>query len=289
MTKNLETLVPDIYKKISVLSEGESISIPDNLLKDFGNDMTDALKEWATPRSSDSNLNPTLRMSNLGKPDRQLWFDLNSEKTSGSIPESLYIKFLYGHLLEVLLLFFVRLSGHKVESEQKEVKVDGIVGHMDCVIDGEVVDVKTASGYAFKKFKNKTLPENDTFGYLAQLAAYEEAMGTSNGGFLALNKETGEIALYIPQEFDKPNIKVRIKDIKKIVKRKTPPKFCYDPVPEGLSGNLKLARECNYCPHKFKCHKNSNDGKGLRVFDYAKGPVYFTHIEKKPKVLEIIK
>ena len=116
--------------------------------------MTDALKEWATPRSSESELTPTLRMSNLGKPDRQLWFDLNSEKTSGSIPESLYIKFLYGHLLEVLLLFFVRLSGHKVESEQKEVKVDGIVGHMDCVIDGEVVDVKTASGYAFKKFKN---------------------------------------------------------------------------------------------------------------------------------------
>ena len=114
-------------------------------------------------------------------------------------------------------------------------------------------------------------------------------MGTSNGGFLALNKETGEIALYIPQEFDKPNIKVRIKDIKKIVKRKTPPKFCYDPVPEGLSGNLKLARECNYCPHKFKCHKNSNDGKGLIVFDYAKGPVYFTHIEKEPKVLEIMK
>ena len=66
-------------------------------------------------------------------------------------------QFVYNSLL-VLLLFFVRLSGHKVEAEQKEVKVDGIVGHMDCVIDGEVVDVKTASGYAFKKFKNKTLP-----------------------------------------------------------------------------------------------------------------------------------
>ena len=85
--------------------------------------MTDALKEWATPRSSESELTPTLRMSNLGKPDRQLWFDLNSEKTSGSIPESLYIKFLYGHLLEVLLLFFVRLSGHKVESEQKKLRL----------------------------------------------------------------------------------------------------------------------------------------------------------------------
>tara|TARA_R110002051_G_scaffold323783_1_gene418525 strand:+ start:1797 stop:2666 length:870 start_codon:yes stop_codon:yes gene_type:complete len=289
MTKKLDTLVSDIYKKISVLSEGKAIEIPDHLLKEFGINMSTALKEWAIPRSVTTNTGPTLRMSNLGKPDRQLWFDLNSEKSSGSIPESLYIKFLYGHLLEVLMLFFVRLSGHKVEAEQKEVKVDGIVGHMDCVIDGEVVDVKTASGYAFKKFKNKTLPENDTFGYLAQLAAYEEAMGTSKGGFLALNKETGEIALFIPEDLDKPNIKSRITEIKKIIKRKKPPEFCYNPVPEGLSGNLKLARECNYCSHKFKCHANANKGKGLRVFDYAKGPVYFTKIVKPPKVSEITK
>ena len=289
MTKNLETLVPDIYEKISVLSEGKPIVIPDSLLKDFGNDMMSSLKEWATPRVTDSNLKPNLRMSNLGKPDRQLWFDLNTEKSSGSLPDSLYIKFLYGHLLEVLLLFFVKLAGHKVEAEQKEVKVDGIVGHMDCKIDGEVIDVKTASGFAFKKFKNGTLRESDPFGYLSQLAAYEEAESTSKGGFLVINKETGELNLFIPEDLDKPNIKTRIKTIKKIVKRKTPPDFCYDPVPEGLSGNLKLSKGCIYCSHKFKCHENSNEGKGLRVFDYAKGLVYFTKVVKKPNVNEILK
>ena len=289
MTKNLDTLVSDIYKKISVLSEGEAIEIPDHLLKEFGRNMASALKEWATPRSVASNTKPTLRMSNIGKPDRQLWFDLNSEKASSNIPDSLYIKFLYGHLAEVLLLFFVKLAGHKVEGEQKEVSVDGIVGHMDCIIDGEVVDIKTASGYSFKKFKNGSLRENDPFGYLAQLSAYEEAESTSAGGFLVLNKETGEITLFRPQELDKPNIKSRIKTIKKIVKRKNPPEFCYQPVPEGLSGNLKLPRECMFCSHKIKCYKDINDGKGLRIFDYAKGPIYFTKIVKKPKVKEIIK
>ena len=288
MKTNLDTLVPDIYKKISVLSEGEAIEIPDHLLKEFGKNMASALKEWATPRSVASNTKPTLRMSNIGKPDRQLWFDLNSEKTSSNIPDSLYIKFLYGHLAEVLLLFFVKLAGHKVEGEQKEVSVDGIVGHMDCIIDGEVVDIKTASGYSFKKFKNGSLRENDPFGYLAQLSAYEEAESTSAGGFLVLNKETGEITLFRPQELDKPNIKSRIKTIKNIVKRKTPPEFCYQPVPEGLSGNLKLPRECTFCPHKIKCYKNINDGEGLRIFNYAKGPIYFTKIIKKPKVKEII-
>lgn len=289
MTKNLDTLVSDIYKKISVLSEGEAIEISDHLLKEFGENMATALKEWATPRSKASNTKPTLRMSNIGKPDRQLWFDLNSKKTSSNMPDSLYIKFLYGHLAEVLLLFFVKLAGHKVEGEQKEVSVDGIVGHMDCIIDGEVIDIKTASGYSFKKFKNGSLRENDPFGYLAQLSAYEEAESTSAGGFLVLNKETGEITLFRPQELDKPNIKFRIKTIKKIVKRKTPPEFCYQPIPEGLSGNLKLPRECMFCSHKIKCYKDINDGQGLRIFDYAKGPMYFTKIVKKPKVKEIIK
>jgi len=249
--------------------------------------MQEAMREWGTPRDSDSSLNPTLRMSNIGKPDRQLWYDLNSDRPQENINPSTYIKFLYGHLLEVVVLFFVKLAGHKIEAQQKEVEINGIKGHMDCVIDGEVVDVKTTSGFAFKKFRDGTLAESDNFGYLAQLAAYEEAENTSNGGFLALNKESGELTLFRPGDLDKPNIKHRITSIKKIVKKKNPPDFCYRPIPEGKSGNMRLARECNWCPHKFDCHKDSNDGNGLRIFEYAKGRVYLTHVEKLPNVLEV--
>jgi len=287
--KKLDTLVTDIYKKISVLSQGKKIKITNKELDDFGDAMKDALKHWASPPKRDNSLTKGLRMSNIGRPDRQLWYDLNSPKQRETeLQPSVYIKFLYGHLLEVLMLFFVRLSGHTVTSEQKEVKVSGISGHMDCVIDGEVVDIKTASGFSFKKFKDGSLAEDDSFGYLAQLAGYEEAEQTSNGGFLVLNKETGQITLYRPEELDKPNIKNRIKTIKQIVKAKKPPKFCFKPVPEGKSGNLKLSRQCFYCPHKFECHKDSNDGKGLRSFQYSKGITYLTHVEKEPKVEEIL-
>ena len=75
---------------------------------------------------------------------------------------------------------------------------------------------------------------------------------------------------------------------KRIVKRKPPPDFCYPTIPEGKSGNMKLPRECTYCPYKYECHKSSNDGKGLRVFNYAKGPTYFTKIINEPKVEEIL-
>ena len=282
--KTLDTLVSDIYNKISVLADGKHIDLDPETIDQFGESMKDILYKWSHPEPRGK---ATLRMSNIGRKSRQLWFDMKSEDTAEKMPPSLFIKFLYGHLLEEIVLFLIKLSGHKVTSEQKEVKVSGIKGHMNCVIDGEVVDIKTASGYAFKKFKDGTLAENDLFGYMAQLAGYEAAEGTNKGGFLALNKESGELALYRPDNFDKPNIKKKITDIKKAVKLATPPDLCYNPVPDGKSGNMQLPRECVYCRHKFECHKDANEGKGLRVFKYSNGLKYLTQTPKPPKVIEV--
>jgi|TARA_R110000851_G_scaffold312684_2_gene474010 hypothetical protein len=286
MKKNkLENLVPDIYKIIEVLADDKVIDIPEEAYESFGKDMTEALRGWATPMVRPKN---GLRMSNIGRPLKRLWYDLKSENsTPERINAPTYIKFLYGHLLEVLLLFFVKLTGHVVEAEQKEISVSGIKGHMDCKIDGEVIDIKTASGYSFRKFKEGTLAQSDSFGYLSQLAGYEEAEKTSNGGFLVMNKETGELTTFIPDDLDKPNIVYKIKEVKKAISLDYPPEFCYYPVPEGVSGNMKLPRDCTYCPHKFECHKDANDGVGLRAFKYAKGIVYLTKVEKLPNVQEI--
>ena len=283
--KTLDTLVQDIYEVIEVLNDDETIDIPEDMYEQFGRDMEDALRHWATPVERPKN---GLRMSNIGRPLRRLWYDLNTEQEKEQIDAPTFIKFLYGHLLEVLLLFFVRLAGHVVQSEQKEVTVSGIKGHMDSVIDGEVIDVKTASGYAFKKFKDGTLAQNDSFGYLSQLAGYEKAEKTNNGGFLVMNKETGELTVFIPDDLEKPNITHRIKEVKQAVQRKTPPAYCYPPIPDGVSGNMKLPRDCTWCPHKFECHKDANDGQGLRTFNYAKGRVYLTQVEKLPNVQEVI-
>ena len=240
--KKLDTLVDDIYSKLSVLGEGKQLDVSEKELDELGESIKTALKSWAHPEPRNST--ETLRMSNIGRPTRQLWYDLNSEESNIPISPPTFIKFLYGHILEEVVLFLVRLAGHKVDDEQRDVSVKGVKGHMDCTIDGEVVDVKTASGYAFKKFRDGTLAEQDTFGYMSQLASYEEAMGTNSGGFLALNKETGELALFIPEELDKPNIKTKISKVRKALKSSEPPEKCYDPIPDGVSGNMKLPREC---------------------------------------------
>ena len=283
--KKVETVVEDIYKKIAVLGQGKPIKVEDKDIDKFGEFMKDALRDWLTPRVKQK---PTLRMSNIGKPLRQLWFDINSKDKAHSIPPATMIKFLYGHILERLVLFLTELAGHNVTDEQKEVEVNKIVGHMDCKIDGEVVDIKSASRFAFQKFVNGTLADSDPFGYLAQLTGYEETEGTDQGGFLVINKESGELCFFRPEELDKPNIRAKINSTRKAIKKASPPtELCYQPTAEGTYGNYKIHKLCNYCPHKFECHKNSNGGKGLRVFRYAKGPAYFTDVVREPSVNEI--
>jgi hypothetical protein len=68
-------------------------------------------------------------MSNIGRPTRQLYYSQKDVNRISHHP-STQIKFLYGHIMEDLLIFLTKLSEHKVTDEQKEVIVNGIVGLM---------------------------------------------------------------------------------------------------------------------------------------------------------------
>ena len=168
--KTLDTLIEDIYDSLSPLSSNKPLDISDEEIESTGEKIKEALRQWSKP--SERNSSFTIRMSNLGRPSRQLWFEKHYGNESKLEP-SVLIRFLYGHILEEVVLMLARLSGHSVTDEQKEVSVDGIKGHIDCKIDGEVVDVKTASRMSFTKFKNGSVAEDDPFGYIAQLSSYE--------------------------------------------------------------------------------------------------------------------
>jgi len=284
--KTLDTLIPDIYSKLEGLSNGEGLDINEQELDRTLSNIKQSILSWSQP--SERNSSFTLRMSNVGKPARQLWYESKDENNSNAPSAPTQIKFLYGHILEEIVLMLVRMSGHVVTDEQKEIEVNGIKGHMDCKIDGEVVDVKTASKFSFKKFQAGTLAEDDPFGYLSQLYGYEAAEQTNNGGFLVINKETGELCLYRPEQEHKVEIESKISVLKDVINLDTPPERCYDPIPDGKKGNMKLPRGCNYCAYKFECHKDANEWQGLRAFQYSNGPTYFTKIVVEPRVEEII-
>tara|TARA_R110000823_G_scaffold309569_1_gene433887 strand:- start:729 stop:1583 length:855 start_codon:yes stop_codon:yes gene_type:complete len=283
---HLNDLVPNIYKELEALSNGEALPLTEEEIDRTIAGMREALVSWATPRKRDTNF--TVRMSNVGKPPRQLWYEKRDPKGRGNIDGPTQIKFLYGHLLEEIVLMLVRMAGYPVTDEQKEVTVDGIVGHMDCKINGEVVDVKTASRFAFNKFKEGRLAQDDPFGYLGQLAGYEAAEGTEAGGFLVLNKESGELCMYVPDDLDKPNIKASISQLLPALELDVPPAICYAPVPDGKKGNMKLAKGCSWCKYKYECFKDSNGGQGLRTFKYSNGYTHLTEVVAEPKVEEFL-
>ncbi len=229
-----------------------------------------------------------LRLSAIGKPDRQLWYDVNSKKEIEDLTPSTRIKFLYGYILEELLLLCASIAGHKVTDQQKEVNIEGVLGHQDSMIDDVLIDCKSASAYSFKKFKQNNLLEDDPFGYIAQISAYAEANQVNKAAFLVIDKSSGEICLTPVHQMEMINAKERVKHLKGMVSNNHVPDRCYDPVADGESGNLKLAIGCVYCSHKRECWSDCNNGKGLRAFRYSRGLSYLTRVAKEPKVEEVV-
>ena len=180
--KNIDTLVEDIYRLFDLANKPNlSKTQANKILEQLGKEIKECLFDYLynEPRGKNN-----LRLSAIGKPDRQLWYDMKNTNKEKQFTPATRIKFLYGHMLESLLIALTKLAGHTVTEEQKEVKVQGVIGHQDCRIDGVLVDVKSASASSFKKFSHGTLREEDPFGYIAQISAYADAHGDKEACFL---------------------------------------------------------------------------------------------------------
>jgi hypothetical protein len=252
----------------------------------FGENMKSLMRtEFARDRKRDTR---TLRLSNIGRDDRVLWNVVNGTDKEDIQPHT-YIKFMYGHLIEEMLLFLTRMAGHSVTDEQRKCEVEGIKGHMDCKIDGLVVDVKSASAYGFKKFKDGSLAMDDAFGYVDQIKAYAHACGEKQFGWLAMDKANGHLAVlkYDLEDTQAPvhklikeDIRERIKHVKEMVKGDEPEILCSDTV-EEKNGNMKLGIKCSYCQYKKHCYPN------LRGFAYSYGVKFLDKVVNEPRVQEI--
>lgn len=241
-------------------------------------------------------------MSSIGKPDRQLWYEHNlPPEDREQFRAENYMKFLYGHILEEVLIFLLEEAGNKVEGRQEEVEIEGIKGHRDLILNGVQTDIKTASPFAFTKFKDNKLkePGADPFGYIIQNESYLEASiddpritDKDNIAFLVVDKSMGNMTLDVYEKDKDNNIRELYKHKKEVIGLKEPPERCYPTVPDGYknkdkefipNGNEKLGTNCSYCAFKFKCYPE------LRVFLSSKGPVYFPKVVKEPKMTEITK
>lgn len=283
MGKTIETLLEDIHE---VLTTGKGWT--DEISRWVADDIAKSLSrqfDRGGPRKGN------LRVSNLGTPcERKLWYHCNRTSDAESLPASTLNKFIFGDITESYILGLCKAAGHNVTGLQTRVDVFGIRGSRDCVIDGVLIDVKSASSRAFEKFKHNGLRQvgNDSFGYLSQLSSYlhgslDDPLVTNktHAGFLAFDKQFGHIALDIydlTEELEAKESEVARK--KQVVKSKEVPERPYEPVPHGKSGNMKLPMVCSYCDYKSICWPD------LRTFVYSNGPIFLTHVEHTPNVPE---
>lgn len=266
---DITTLIDDIYSLFDKPSE-----IDPEVVKAFGV----RLGEMLAARLTEQRNGTTLRLSNLGKPClRQLWYECNTPELGEKLSGSTRLKFLVGDILEHVVLFLAEVSGHTVEYQQQEVDLDGVSGHIDALVDGELVDVKSASPYSFTKFQSGLKPEDDSFGYLTQLGGYAASLGHKRAHFLAAHKVLGTLCL---DTHDLPEVDYaeRVATVRRTLEGNSPPDRGFDDVPDGKSGNRKLGVNCSYCAYKEFCWP------GVKAYGYSNGVRFLTQVRKEPKV-----
>ncbi len=278
--KDISTLIPDIYKLI----QRKDGWFDEYTARELSNSITSRLQG----QLGQVERTPTLRLSKMGPScPKALWHSIHTPELAEPIPPWAEIKYTYGHILEALLIALAKSSGHKVEGEQDEIILDGVVGHRDCVIDGCVVDVKSCSSIAFKKFKDRSIQQSDSFGYLDQLDGYvvgcvDDSLVTckDRGYILGVDKTLGKLVLY--EHWVRENsIRERIRLYKEIVAQSEGPACTCTTVRDGESGNVKLGVVASYNSFKHCCFPQ------LRTFLYAEGPKYLTVVKRQPDVPEL--
>ncbi len=278
MPKTLNTLVEDIY---FLFDPNEMHEPCEENLDEFAENIKQVLR---TRLASREDVRNPLRFSSLGKPDRQLWYDAHPDGDEEEMSAKTFFLFLYGDVVEQLVLFLAKEAGHKVEREQEEVEIDGVLGHIDACIDDVVVDVKSASPFGFEKFKKNDVIGDDPFGYVAQLSGYSDVLNPGEAAaWVAFNKVNGDLCVsplsssVIKDHKPGP----RIAHLKEVLDLPEPPARCYSDEEDGKSGNRKLGTACSYCKSKHRCWE------GLRVFAYSGKPRFLTKVVREPDVLEL--
>lgn len=271
----------------------EAAGMPNEVIVQFAKDCAAALNRHFNERPKD---NFTLRLSNVGRPLCQLQMDKAGEK--GEAPEySHKMRMLFGDLHEAAAIAIMRAAKVNIKEVQKRVAVPvvgtEISGTLDLVIDedGEKVwDIKSASPYAFQ---NKFLPGYDTlkrddnFGYISQGFSYAEGAGKPFGGWIVIEKVSGEWAVVEAKDTpeERRQAMERVEKNVYAIRSNVPFERSFTDEPEFYrkkeTGNRVLGTACRFCPHKWKCWPTLQYRTSL--VSQASFPqfTYYTHIDPK--------
>jgi hypothetical protein len=249
-----------VYDLLQKATAGEA-SMSEEVIKQIASDVEAAMHKQFNSGPRDEF---KLRMSNLGKPTCQLWFEKNDPEGKTDFPPHFMMNMLIGDIVEAVFKGLLRAAHVDFDDNDKVTLnlADGteINGEYDMVMDGKVDDVKSASPWSYKnKFASvEELQKNDSFGYVAQLVGYAEAADKEVGGWWVVNKGTGEFKYVDASAVDRSAVLEDIQATVTYIESDKPFKRCFEAIPETHyrkpTGNFKLdPKTCGFCAFKHKC------------------------------------
>ena len=258
-----------VHKYLGSLRGDDAVMSPQTI-EQIVSDVKESLhKQFVDKRESKFRL----RMSNLGRPYCQLWFDKNKPETASTPSSSFVINMMIGDVLEAVFKGLLTASGIKYDNGTKvTMKLNNgvlIDGTPDLIMNGRVDDVKSASPWSYEnKFKDfDSLNENDSFGYVAQLAGYARAANVEVGGWWVINKGNGSFK-YVDAS-NRINVDNQVHKFTALTEELKENRFrrVYSDEEETYrkkpSGNRKLKRECSWCSYKHTCWPNLQERPSL--------------------------
>jgi len=249
-----------IHQYLENATSGKSAMSQENI-EQVATDIKDALNRQFNTKREDKF---RLRMSNIGRPSCQLWFEKNRPETALPKPTTFVMNMMIGDIVEAVFKAVLREANVKFEdTDNVTLELDEntkISGSYDLVMNDSVDDIKSASDWSYKyKFDSyESLHSGDSFGYVGQLAGYAKALGKKAGGWWVLNKANGlfkyvRAHIDMDKELDKIKKNIKATESKELVR-------CFEPEPETFrgkeTGNVVLNKNCTFCSYRNACWEN---------------------------------
>ena len=126
-------------------------AMTEETIQQVSTDVADALRRQFGSGKSRGDFR--IRMSNVGRPTCQLWYEKNKPDVALPMPTNFMMNMMLGDIVEAV--FKGLLKAAKVDYQDSEnvilkLKDVNVSGSYDLVIDGAVDDVKSASDWSYK-------------------------------------------------------------------------------------------------------------------------------------------
>jgi hypothetical protein len=257
-------------------------TMSDTTIKQVADDVADAITRQFGSGKTRGDFR--LRMSNVGRPTCQLWYEKNKPEVALPFPTTFVMNMMIGDIVEAVFKGLLKEAGVKYNDTEKvtlDLGTTRINGSYDIVINDAVDDIKSASDWSYRnKFESyDTLAAGDGFGYVGQLAGYAKASGKRAGGWWVVNKANGQFK-YVPA--DNLDMDKELDKINKTVATVEENKFerCFEPVPEKFrgkeTGNKILNDGCRFCSYRFDCWSDLTERPAVK--SQAKNPPTVSYI-----------